>query len=245
MNQVLYHITEKSTNKKTGPIPVITSSRNSCPEVCPFKNYGCYADGGPLRIHWEKISTGERGLTFDELLGKLRGLSTKLRKKSNNRLRIRLWQAGDMPGLNNRINPKQVRQLVEVLQDFDEPFGYTHKPLNVGQNLSLIKFCNDNGVTINLSANNLLHVDYLADKKIGPVSVTLPATPPKKIVTLAGRKVIICPAVLTNERVTCASCGGSKGSLCWRVDRNYIVGFPAHGFRVKKASEVASGQIRC
>jgi hypothetical protein len=245
MRQVLYHVTEKSTNRKTGPISVITSSRNSCPDVCPFKDNGCYADGGPIRIHWEKINCGERGITFNELLSKLRNLAVKFRKKSDKKLKIRLWQAGDMPGINNRINSRQTKQLVKVLQDFDEPFGYTHKPLDIGNNSELIKFCNDNGVTINLSANNLFHTDYLADQNIGPISVTLNAGSPKSVFTPAGRKVLVCPAVLT-DKITCATCGGSEGALCWRNNRNYIIGFPAHGFKIKKVSEIANGtKIKC
>lgn len=71
---VYYHITKKSSNKKTGPMPVVTSSQLTCPNACPFKRNGCYADGGPLRLHWDKVTSGERGLTFSQLLEELRGL---------------------------------------------------------------------------------------------------------------------------------------------------------------------------
>jgi len=74
MSENLYHITLKSNNKKTGPIIVITSSRNTCPETCPFKKNGCYADGGPLKLHWDKVSDGTRGFSFVELLSKLKEL---------------------------------------------------------------------------------------------------------------------------------------------------------------------------
>lgn len=74
MSESFYHITLKSTNKKTGPIAVVTSSHDTCPDTCPFKRNGCYADGGPLRIHWDKVSDGTRGISFRELLSKLREL---------------------------------------------------------------------------------------------------------------------------------------------------------------------------
>jgi len=75
MSESLYHITLKSSNKKTGPIAVVTSSHDTCPDVCPFKDGGCYANGGPLRLHWDKVSNGTRGISFSELLVKLRELS--------------------------------------------------------------------------------------------------------------------------------------------------------------------------
>ena len=88
--------------------------------------------------------------------------------------RVRLWQAGDMPGKGNNINLGQTKRLVKALQGL-EAWGYTHKPLHVGRNAEAIKHCNDNEVAINLSANNLKHADELLSKKIAPVTITLPA----------------------------------------------------------------------
>ena len=68
---MLYHITKKSSNKKTGNMVVVTSSRHTCPPACPFKDAGCYADGGPLRIHWDKVTSGERGMDFNQLIDEL------------------------------------------------------------------------------------------------------------------------------------------------------------------------------
>ena len=155
--------------------------------------------------------------------------------------RIRLFQAGDMPGKNKVINFSQVKQLVASLNGL-EAFGYTHKPPHVKDNAAAIKYCNDNGVCINLSANNLEHADELMELGIGPVSVTLPKDSSfKNVVTPGGNKVLVCPAVTTDGKITCATCGGSKGALCSRTDRSYIIGFPAHGSSVNKASKIAQG----
>jgi hypothetical protein len=69
-----YHISLKSTNKKTGSMVVTTSSQKTCPHSCPFKKNGCYADSGPLQIHWRKVTNGERGLTYKKFLEELRGI---------------------------------------------------------------------------------------------------------------------------------------------------------------------------
>ena len=47
----LYHITERSANRKTGDMLVTTTDARSCPESCPLGpsgNAACYALGGPL-----------------------------------------------------------------------------------------------------------------------------------------------------------------------------------------------------
>ena len=95
---------------------------------------------------------------------------------------------------------------------------------------------NAGGFTVNLSANTLAHADELAALAIGPVAVVLDATEGERAdaVTPAGRKVVTCPATY-RDNVTCASC-----KLCAVADRKVIVGFPAHGFRAKKARAVAA-----
>ena len=35
-------------------MPVTISSENSCPNSCPLKGKGCYANVGPLALHWRK-----------------------------------------------------------------------------------------------------------------------------------------------------------------------------------------------
>jgi hypothetical protein len=69
-----YHVCLESKNVKTGPMVVVTSSSETCPDTCPFKEKGCYGKSGPLNIHWRKVSNGERGLSFTELLTTLRGI---------------------------------------------------------------------------------------------------------------------------------------------------------------------------
>lgn len=149
--------------------------------------------------------------------------------------RVRLFQAGDLPGRNERINIKKVIRLVKACNGL-MAWGYTHKPPSVGNNKKIIKYCNQNGLTINLSANNLSHADKLLKLKIGPVVVTLSRDCSKNTITPKGTKVVICPAV--NSNVTCKTCGGKKGALCYRTDRDFIIGFPAHGFASNKVSRI-------
>lgn len=214
-----YHLTRISGNKKTGPIPVSTSSKSTCPS-CPLKGNGCYAESGPLRLHWDKVSGGSRGGTLTELCGAIRKLP-----------KHQLWrwaQAGDLPGDADHIDTLALAELVDANAGRDG-FGFTHYDPRVGDNAMALAHANDHGFTINLSANNLEHADELYALGIAPVVVVLPIDQTKPSKTPAGRHISVCPATVRDD-VTCATCG-----ICAVSSRKAIIGFPAHGSGAKKA----------
>jgi hypothetical protein len=112
-------------------------------------------------------------------------------------------------------------------------FTYTHKPLDTQVERDAIRDANKGGFTVNLSGNNLAHADSLADLGIAPVVVVLPHDATSNTTTPKGRKVVVCPATQRDD-VSCASCG-----LC-ALQRDAIVGFPAHGPSKRKASAIAA-----
>jgi hypothetical protein len=89
---MFYHLTLKSGNEKTGTMPVSTTSRHTCPSSCPLKGNGCYADSGPLGIHWAKVNRGERGMNFHDFILAVNALPKDAVWRHN--------QAGDLPGTN-------------------------------------------------------------------------------------------------------------------------------------------------
>jgi hypothetical protein len=208
-----YHFTPKSSNAKTGPIPVTTSTATTCPPSCPFNNGGgCYATGGPLALHWKKVTDGERGGNFDTLCHQVSALPDG-----------KLWrhnQAGDLPGEGDTIDAADLRKLVKANQG-KCGFTYTHKPMTPA-NMKLVKAANKAGFTINLSANNLQHADELADLGVAPVVAVVPEDYPRMGTTPAGRKVAVCPAQLHDTN--CADCG-----LCASTRNGVVIGFRAHG----------------
>jgi len=223
--------TQVSGNKKTGPIPVSMTSKVTCPDTCPLKAGGCYASGGPINLHWQRLTKGATGITWKEFVTKVKALP-----------RGQLWrhnQAGDLPGQNNRIDVDALRLLVEANKD-KRGFTYTHKPVIDGQanakviaeNRAAIAHSNAKGFTVNLSANNLEHADKLKALNVGPVVTLLPSTQTANCVTEGGNKVIVCPAT-QRENVTCATC-----KLCSVSKRSVIIGFPAHGVSIKKADAI-------
>jgi hypothetical protein len=226
---MLFHLTEKSENAKTGPMPVTTSSKETCPPACPFRKSGCYAASGALNFHWLKVSNGSRGLNFKDFCQALSDLPPNVLG--------RLAQAGDMPGKGNRINGDMSVKLTQAVSG-KRFYTYTHKPVLgrnyvAKQNRKHVKLANKNGLTINLSGNNLNHADKLKALNIGPVVTVLPIESPEMLFTPGGNKVIVCPAQ-SRDNVTCNSCG-----LCQKRDRSVIVGFRAHGNAKRAVAQIA------
>ena len=154
------HLTLKSANVKTGPIPVSTTEATTCPPSCPFSGGGCYAKGGPLAIHWRKVSDGSRGGNWSNFCDTVAGFESG-----------QLWRhnaAGDLPGVGESIDPVALGELVKANMG-KRGFTYTHKTQNP-DNFQWIRAANEWGFTVNLSANDLDHADQLADTKAGPRS---------------------------------------------------------------------------
>ena len=220
------HTTIKSNNVKTGKIPVTTTTADTCPDDCAFKDNGCYAQQGPLALHWAKVTKGERGDTWKEFLFKVQSFKADQLWRHN--------QAGDLAGDGKRLDAEANDQLADANVG-KRGFTYTHYPvLTDKHNAQVVKRMNDKGFVVNLSGNNLAHADALYDLGIAPVTTVLPETQTTNTTTPKGRKVVVCPATI-RDNVSCATC-----QLCAR-NRDAIVGFPAHGTSKRKANEVANG----
>ena len=217
------HVTLKSGNSKTGPIPVSTSPSSTCPDACPFKLSGCYAKSGPLALHWSKVSAGLRGLQWTEFLSVVRSFSAGQLWRHN--------QAGDLPGAGDKIDRAALAQLVKANAG-KRGFTYTHKPVN-RTNLKAIRSANRDGFVVNLSANSVAHADTLAKTGL-PVAAVVPQSSPDRFTTPAGNKVVICPA----QRVAGISCDTCR--LCAKGNRTFIIGFRPHGTGARKVEAITS-----
>ena len=220
------HFTTGSSNSKTGPMLVTTQSSDTCADSCPFNvksgGNGCYAHYGPLAWHWSKVTSGQRIKNWQEFL-------TAVKKQQKGSL-WRLSQAGDLPGYKGRIDKTKLQDIIDANKSH-KGFTFTHKPLTE-TNKALIKHANDNGFTINLSADSLSDADKKAALGIGPVAVPIAIDPenwPKT--TPEGRPIVVCLNV--TKDLTCVECG-----LCAVAKRKSVVGFPAHGTAKRKIEEI-------
>lgn len=207
-----YHLSLKSSNKKTGPIPVSTTESDSCPDSCPLKFLrdeegeivfkkmpdgtvsplpgACYGKHGPISWHWKAVDKG-RGGNFDEFLKAIKAL------KANE-----LWrhnQVGDLPGENESIDYGALSRLVAANGD-SKGFTYTHKKkaLRTAKGLKAVQVANSKGFTINVSCDNVSEVDEFRAKGL-PATVVIPEDTPS-FKTPGGNVVKICPAQLEDDR---------------------------------------------
>lgn len=218
-----YHITTISNNKKTGPIPVTTTSKNSCPDTCGMRKV-CYADFGPLRLHWDKVTDGTRGISLIPFTKKIRALP-----------RGQLWrhnQAGDLPHDYGQIRYTELKELVSANHG-KRGFTYTHHARTI-ENIALIRAATQLGFTINISCDTVS--EAISEYNLGYHAVTtiLPIDAPN-VDRTHGVPIVACPAEKT-DRVTCSTC-----AMCYKPDRKYIIGFRAHGTRKHQADIIARG----
>lgn len=249
--------TAKSSNVKTGPMPVSTSSKEWCPTDCPFLGNGCYAEGGPLGMLWKGLTAAAPDATFKNGNGTVKTIGWNGLCANVSGLALgTVWrhnQAGDLPNEGGKISAELVRELVAA-NTGKRGFTYSHhNVLQSPHNRAIIADANANGFTINLSGNSLGHADALADLAIAPVVTVLPFTFQRQsikgewtesleayrarvrdLATPKGRKVAPCPATYMDD-VSCNTC-----KLCAVRDRKVVVGFPAHGASKAKASRVAA-----
>jgi hypothetical protein len=216
-----YHFTRISGNRKVGPIPVTTTSPETCPPSCGLFAE-CYAKSGHLRLHWSHVAIGTRGEGMRELCLDIRRLPGSQLWRHN--------QAGDLPGDGETIDTAALAELVRANRG-RRGFTYTHKPATP-DNLAAIREANAGGFIINLSADNAAHADQLAAHGL-PVVVVIPADAPKVTHTPAGRQIVQCPAENT-DRITCANCG-----LCQNAGRHYLIGFKPKGAKRRAVDLIA------
>lgn len=223
-----FNLVEKAKNKKVGRIPIVQAPQSTCWDRCPFKRV-CYGEAFPLCLHWAKVET--RGQPLSVVCNRLLQLAPP---------RWRYGDVGDLPGKNGKISPRGLRQLVRANNGRDG-WCYTHKPLTK-ENRNLIRWAISQGFTINISSEGWRRADLLSVAGVGPVFTVLPHNQIdhnwKRSSTPEGRTILRCPAE-RSEHITCATCGGSKGPLCARADRDFIIGVSTHGtFRNRVASIV-------
>lgn len=207
-----YSFARVSSNRKTGPIPVSSTDRGSCPGECSFKKNGCFAENFPLVVHWNKLD--HTGLTLDELCGKYKELPKRQLARHN--------AAGDLPKREDGlINAAALEQMTDAASRI-ELFTYTHFDPFEFVNHDAIMAANRSGFTINLSAESYTEVDGYLDLAIAPVVVSVPRGTPKVSFTPKGRQVTLCPADYSD--MTCDRCG-----ICAVSERKGAIAFTAHG----------------
>jgi len=221
LSSLRFHLSRVSTNSKTGPIPVSTSSALTCPASCPFnQGGGCYAANYPMRHHWDAVTRGERGEPLARFLANIAALPAGQLWRHN--------QAGDIPSSAGKISRRFIRGIIAANRG-RRGYTYTHHSLTIGENLTLLRQANRQGFTVNISTES----EAAADSAIAaglPAVLTVPSDEARNTwQTTAGNRVLVCPAQRSDTK-TCADC-----QLCHKRGRRVIIAFLAHGTAKRRA----------
>ena len=229
--------TKRSSNRKIGSIPCTTSAKATCPDACPLKDSGCYASSGYYtNMHWDKVSSGERGESYGAFLGHVAKLPEG-----------QLWRhnvAGDLlPSAPERIDEEALLALAEA-NTGRKGFTYTHYPVGLGDpngisNMVAIERANVKGFTVNISTNSITEALEAHRVSTAPVVtlVTEDDWEGRPSIVREGTKIVRCPAE-TRDDVSCDTC-----RLCSHAVRTTIVGFTAHGKQKKKVLDIIAKAV--
>jgi hypothetical protein len=218
-----YTFIRASGNRKTGPIPQTYSARSTCPPSCAHYGADCYGEDYFTRMQWDKVPV--RGISIDALAAQIASLPPRT-----------LWRmnvAGDLPGAGETVDAYALGRIVKA-NTGRRGFTYTHK--HTPQAIKWARHATDWGFVVNLSADDAGHADRLSGQGL-PVACIVPSDTPKLSFTPEGRKIVVCEAQ-TREESTCENCGNFD-AWCARADRDFIVGFRAHGTRAKRTDALA------
>lgn len=223
-----FHLSPRSSNAKTGPIPVSTSSRKTCPSaaVCPFKGQGCYAETGPLALHWRAVTAGTRGVPWADFLETIRALPAGQLWRHN--------QAGDLYKPGTAIGRAALEQLTEANRG-RRGFTYSHHR-RTPSTVQAFKAATANGFTVNASCQTEAEADGAIASGLRAVFVVPSTETRTQWQTAGGNRAIVCPAQRSGpgfDDMTCERC-----RLCQARPQHVAVAFIAHGTQRRKVDAV-------
>jgi hypothetical protein len=217
-----FHLTPSSANAKTGPIPVSTSSRETCPESCPFMGNGCYANGGPLAIHWQAVTDGSRGVPYVDFLQLIRKLPAGQLWRHN--------QAGDLWKPGTITGRTALNALTEANRG-RRGYTYSHHK-RTPATMQAFKAATANGFTVNASCHTETEADAAMADGLRAVFIVAADDQRTSWKTAGGNRAVVCPAQRF-EGMTCQRC-----QLCHARPSNVAVVFRAHGNGRRKVETV-------
>ena len=231
----------KSANEKTGNIIQSYSARSTCPNRCPLKRNGCYADNYHTSRQWdrcENVADPRYVSNAKDLTLSLIEAIAPRAKKGVTEVLFRHNVAGDIAQENsNIIDESRVNAIADACKSAGEitdvtvrGYTYTHCSISA-RNAKIIREALAKGFVINYSCETV--VEVMKATGLGCEAVITSINPEDTIKNLKaeGIKAVQCPAQ-THNNVSCESC-----KLCSRPRLTTVV-FKIHGNGSNKARKV-------
>lgn len=218
------------------------SSKSSCPNRCPFKGSGCYAEGIRTVKTWERADdeSDKRFVSSqDDLTLALLGGVIEHIKEPENELLFRHNIAGDLAVRNtNNFNTHEfldiANAIIRVNAVYSGNFGkavkgftYTHCELTEEDKYVINSM---KGVmTVNVSTDSVIEARIAKAKGFNTVLTSVNPKDDIRLLREIHRLNAVQCLAQTREGITCKGCG-----LCAK-DREAIVVFSIHGSHKGKA----------
>jgi hypothetical protein len=219
--QTYYQFVANSHNKKTGAMPVTSTSSNSCPVTCGLYN-DCYGKSSYTRLQWDKLD--KKGIDFNQLMN----LINSLRKNSP----IRFNVVGDLTNNNGIIDSNKLIKLANTVKNRAlNMILYTHLELSY-LNVAAFKLAFLKGLHINISCETIDKAKQALNYGLNSV-IVLPMGSINKVLKIDDFIIVRCPNEY-NAKIQCVNC-----MLCSkdRVQKRVVIAFTAHSTTKKRLSE--------
>jgi hypothetical protein len=216
-----YQFVANSHNKKTGSMPVTSTSSNSCPLTCGLYK-DCYGKSSYTRIQWDKLD--KKGIDFNQLIN----LINSLRKNSP----IRFNVVGDLTNNDGIVDATKLIKLANTVKNRDlDMILYTHLELSY-LNVKSFQLAFSKGLNINISCEAIDKAKKALNYGLNTV-IVLPIGSINKVLKIDDLIVVRCPNEY-NAKIQCVKC-----MLCSkdRVEKRVVVAFTAHSTSKKRLSE--------
>lgn len=232
-----------SSNKKTGDVIQSYSSRITCPESCPFKRNGCYADGCHTARQWARCDDTQdaRYVINDEQLTirlKVAVFDKLCKYPTRNKVLFRHNVAGDIAiEGTSLIDVTRVDTIAKAIADTNETVGnvlqgYTYTHCTIDLNASnIIHDAIHKGFLINASCETVEEVKHAKALGINAVIASVDPKETARELKAMGMHGVQCPAQ-TKADMNCNRC-----QLCAK-NRKTVIIFEVHGTASKKATKV-------
>ena len=231
----------ESSNPKTGNIIQSYSHRATCPNRCPLKGNGCYADSFFTSRQWNRCDDeGDKRYIANsrDLVLELTSAVAIHAKKDEGSILFRHNIAGDIALPNsNKIGEERLNTLVKSCNEVSTilnvnlmGYTYTHCNLSIG-NIKKVKDAQDRGFIVNFSCETIEEVKEVKITDCNAVMTSVNPNETIKELKKEGLKSLQCPAQ-TTDGMNCKKC-----KLCARA-RDVVIIFEVHGKDSNKAKKV-------
>ena len=241
MNLAMILIPE-SSNPKTGNIVQSYSARSTCPNRCPLKGNGCYADSYHTSRQWDRCNDeGDKRYIADghDLTLDLMSAVALHAKRGEKSVLFRHNVAGDIALPNSdKIDGERLNTIVKSCNEVSTilnnvklmGYTYTHCNLSIG-NIKKVKDAQSKGFVVNFSCETIEEVKEVKRTDCNAVMTSVNPNETIRALKKEGIKSLQCPAQ-TTDVMNCKKC-----KLCAR-DRDVVIVFEVHGNGSNKAKKV-------